>query len=74
MFKIIDFLIKEKGVIYGRKDCNRILDLTINQLYITDEQLNTINLLSKKYTINLNNFEILNKYNRKDIKNRIYND
>lgn len=71
MFKIIDFLIKEKGIIYGRKDCNRILDLTINQLYITDEQLNTINLLSKKYTINLNNFEILNKYNRKDIKNRI---
>lgn len=74
MFKIIDFLIKEKGVIYGRKDGNRILDLTINQLDITEEQLNTINLLSKKYKINLCNFEVLNKYNKKHIKNRIYND
>ena len=71
MFKIIDFLIKEKGVIYGRKDSNKILDLTINQLDITEEQLNIINLLSKKYNINLNNFEILNKYKKKCMKNRI---
>lgn len=68
IFKIIDFLIKEKGIIYGRKESNRILDLTINQVDITKKQLNTINLLSKKYKTNICNFEELNKYNKKYVK------
>ena len=50
MFKIIDFLIKEKGVIYGRKDGNRILDLTINQL---DKQ-GTIRDLLNDYDVDFN--------------------
>lgn len=65
MYNIIDFLIKEIGIIYGRKDGNKILDTTINKYEITKEQLNTINRLSKKYKINITNFEDLNRYNKK---------
>lgn len=65
IYKIVDFLIEEKAMIYGRKNGNLNIELTININKLTKEQLKTISKLKRKYKIDIKDYNELDKYNQK---------
>ena len=65
IYKIVDFLIEEKAIIYGRKNGNLNIELTININKLTKEQLKTITKLKRKYKIDIKDYNELNNYNQK---------
>ena len=52
-------------MIYGRKNGNLNIELTININKLTKEQLKTISKLKRKYKIDIKDYNELDKYNQK---------